>query len=504
LWLLHLSMLKRSLIFIHRWLGVALCVIFLLWFPSGIGMMYWRFPTVTPEDRLERSPKLDPSKVVLSPIEAAAKVGIQPEPAQVRLNTFDGRPVYRFGGRGQGNDVQIVYADTGEEQIEVPQSMLDRAASAWTGQPVSAATVRPVEEVDQWTVQGQFRNLPPLWKYSWPNGEKVYVSEATGEVVQYTTTASRIGAYLGPIPHWLYFTPLRKHGPTWSQLVIWSSAIGTFSALAGVIIAIWMYSPSKQYRYSGAPSSIPYRGQKRWHMVLGLIFGIATATWAFSGMLSMDPFPRSAPRGAGRRGVGSVAAALRGRVEMNDFARRHPRDLLRQVANLPIKELEFTSFAGEAMYAAKLGDGRTQMISLAGETIAGFDHQRIVDIVKRAAPDANAVETPPRSVRSLLSGSRASSPAAGRSGADERRRADPLLHRPQNRARSWRLQQPELGRSLALQRPPLARLSLVVQLPPVVGHRRHCLHVGRDRTVCDLARPLVESHRTQAQTVDVA
>jgi hypothetical protein len=98
-------MLKRSLIFIHRWLGVALCVIFLLWFPSGIGMMYWRFPTVTPEDRLERSPKLDPSKVVLSPIEAAAKVGIQPEPAQVRLNTFDGRPVYRFGGRGQGNDV---------------------------------------------------------------------------------------------------------------------------------------------------------------------------------------------------------------------------------------------------------------------------------------------------------------------------------------------------------------------------------------------------------------
>lgn len=393
MWLLHLPMLKRSLIFIHRWLGVALCVIFLLWFPSGIGMMYWRFPTVTPEDRLERSPKLDPSKVVLSPIEAAAKVGIQPEPAQVRLNTFDGRPVYRFGGRGQGNDVQIVYADTGEEQIEVPQSMLDRAASAWTGQPASAATVRPVEEVDQWTVQGQFRNLGPLWKYSWPNGEEVYVSEATGEVVQYTTTASRIGAYLGPIPHWLYFTPLRKHGPTWSQVVIWSSAIGTFAALAGVIIAIWMYSLSRRYRYFGAPSSIPYRGQKRWHMVLGLIFGIATATWAFSGMLSMDPFPRSASRGAGRRGGGSVAAALRGRVEMDDFARRHPRDLLRHVANLPIKELEFTSFAGEAMYAATLGDGRTQMISLAGEPIAGFDHQRIVDLVKRAAPDANAVET---------------------------------------------------------------------------------------------------------------
>ena len=45
---------KRSLIFIHRWLGIALCVVFLVWFPSGIGMMYWDFPEVTAGDRLER------------------------------------------------------------------------------------------------------------------------------------------------------------------------------------------------------------------------------------------------------------------------------------------------------------------------------------------------------------------------------------------------------------------------------------------------------------------
>ena len=126
---------------------------------------------------------------------------------------------------------------------------------------------------------------------AWPNGEQVYVSQATGEVVQYTTTASRIGAYLGPIPHWFYFTPLRKHGPEWSRVVIWSSGIGTISAILGVVIGIWMYSPSRKYRYAGAPTSIPYRGQKRWHTVFGLIFGIATVTYAFSGMLSMDTFP---------------------------------------------------------------------------------------------------------------------------------------------------------------------------------------------------------------------
>ena len=33
------------------------------------------------------------------------------------------------------------------------------------------------------------------------------------EVVQYTTTGSRLGAYVGAIPHWFYFTPLRENGP---------------------------------------------------------------------------------------------------------------------------------------------------------------------------------------------------------------------------------------------------------------------------------------------------
>ena len=109
------------------------------------------------------------------------------------------------------------------------------------------------------------RDVKPLWKYSWPNGDQVYISEATGEVVQYTTTASRLGAYVGAIPHWLYFTPLRKNGPQWSRVVIWSSGIGTVAAILGIVIGIWMYSPRKRYRYQGAPTSIPYRGQKRWH-----------------------------------------------------------------------------------------------------------------------------------------------------------------------------------------------------------------------------------------------
>jgi uncharacterized membrane protein len=222
--------------------------------------------------------------------------------------------VYRFGG-GRGG-ARIVYADTGEEQTTVSRFMRDRIAASWTGQPASEATVERVTEVDQWTVQGPLRSLRPLWKYSWPNGEQLYIG-AAGEVMQYTTTGSRLGAYVSAIPHWLYFTPLRKHQEFWTTFVIWSAGIGAIAALMGVMIGVWRFSPSRRYRVDGVPARVPYRGQKRWHAILGLVFGIATITWAFSGMLSLDPFPRSEPRaaqtqaGARQRGPG-VAAALRG------------------------------------------------------------------------------------------------------------------------------------------------------------------------------------------------
>ncbi len=377
----------KIVIFVHRWLGVALCLIFLLWFPSGIGMMYWDFPSVSTADRLERSPVLDPASIRVSPLEAYNTLGGVPPATQVGLNTFDGRPAYRVRA---GRDETIVYADTGETRGEVTREMVDRIASRWTRQPVSAARIDRVEDVDQWTVQGALRSRRPLWKYSWPNGEQVYVAQATGEVVQYTTTASRIGAYLGAIPHWLYFTPLRKHQPQWSAFVIWTSGLGTIAAVLGLLVGVWMYSPSKPYRSSGAATSIPYRGQKRWHMIFGLIFGVAAATWAFSGMLSMDPFPT---RSRGRSDDdASVAQALHGRFQLDAFAARHPRDAIAQLAPLAVKELELTSLAGEAVYLAILDGGGTRIVPMHGDSRTEFDRQRIIDIVTGATQRTGGAE----------------------------------------------------------------------------------------------------------------
>lgn len=376
-----LSVIKQFVFFVHRWLGVALCLVALLWFLSGIGMMYWSFPTVDAADRLERAAALDRSKIALSPLEAFARLQAEDLPTQVRLNTLDSRPVYRFRfGRAES----VIYADTGETPDEVSPAMMARVASAWTGQAEGASRAEPVTDIDQWTVQGIFQNRGPLWKYSWPNGEEVYVSEGSGEVVQYTTRATRLGAYLGPIPHWLYFTPLRKHPVEWTNVVVWSSGITAVTLLLGIVAGFWMYSPSKRYRRNGTPTSIPYRGQKRWHMLLGLVFGVAGTTWAFSGLLSMDPFP------IGSSGVMSEAAmniptSLRRAPDLLEFRSKDPRAALAELADLEVKELEPMIAGGEPVYLATLSGGETRIVPLQGPPRLQFEESQIVNAVTSAA-----------------------------------------------------------------------------------------------------------------------
>jgi PepSY-associated TM region len=383
--------LKAAAIFLHRWLGVALCLLFLMWFSSGFVMMYWEYPSVSAADRLIRAPALDPLKIRLSPQQAYSQLKTSWPPDKVLLETFDGRPVYTFRF---GDDEKIVYADDGHEQTDFLPEMTLRVASAWTRQSSGTAKMEELTEEDQWTVSAEFRDLEPIRKYTWPHGEQVYVSTVTGKVVQYTTRATRTGAYFGAIPHWLYFTRLRKHARPWSRLVIWSSGLGTILAMLGIVIGIWIYSPSKRYRYAGVPSSIPYVGQKRWHSILGLSFGLFACAWAFSGMLSMDPFPGT-QEGNLDEVTAKFAAALQGNLpQLDGFAAKPPQEALLQIGPaLQTKQLELASFAGEPWYLATGAQNQTRIVPVAGEAFAQFSKEQIIEVMERAARPATITQT---------------------------------------------------------------------------------------------------------------
>jgi hypothetical protein len=361
-----------------------------MWFASGAILMYWDYPRVSAGDRLKREPALDGSSILFSPARAYDRLQINEPPDEVRIGTFDGRPVYKFFF---GGDQWIVYADNGEEQSEFPPGMTLRVAAAWTGQPPANARVEDNTEEDQWTVAGEFRGVRPLRKYSWPDGDEVYVSTVTGDVVQYTTRASRMGAYFGAIPHWLYFTPLRKHGQGWSWLVIWASGLGTVTAILGIVIGVRMYSHSKRFREGGAPSSIPYTGQKRWHMILGLIFGPLACTWVFSGMLSMDPFPKL-QSGNSDGTEARLTNGLRGvPIQLAAFDAKLPSDVIRHAgSNFEVKELELIGFAGEPYYLATATPQQTLLIPVRGAPSLEFDRMKIVEVLRTAARPAELTQ----------------------------------------------------------------------------------------------------------------
>jgi hypothetical protein len=88
---------RKAMILTHRYLGIALCVPIVMWFVSGIGMMYaGGMPRLTPETRLERLPPLDLTQVRLSPSEAAEHGTMTTRPGRLVLTTIMNRPAYRF------------------------------------------------------------------------------------------------------------------------------------------------------------------------------------------------------------------------------------------------------------------------------------------------------------------------------------------------------------------------------------------------------------------------
>ncbi|MYN00657.1 PepSY domain-containing protein [Pseudoduganella sp. DS3] len=273
---------KRQLHLWHRWLGIVLGLLVLLWFGSGVVMMYVPYPALTEAERQAWLAPIDASAVRVSALQAWQATGVPRLPSAVRLNTVAGRPAFHFQPAA-GKTPQIsVWADTGS----VLQASADLAAAA----APSPAAVRSIEriELDQWTF-GRVSAHRPLHRVTLDDdaGSVLYVSGRTGELVRDTTRSERAWNWAGSVIHWLYFTPLRDKTEPWRLAVMWSSAITFVLALTGMVLGIQRLRLRR--RYKGGRSS-PYKGWQAWHHWLGLGAGTLTLTWLFSGWLSVTPF----------------------------------------------------------------------------------------------------------------------------------------------------------------------------------------------------------------------
>lgn len=348
---------RKALIYTHRWSGILLTAVFVVWFASGVVFMYVGMPTLPADERLARLAPLDLTRLTITPAEAADRIGMSP--TRVRVAMYGDRPVYRLQ---DGGAWRMVFADTGTlaESVSADDAMRIMRAFA----PEHAGTMRydaRLLDSDQWTLQSIIRNQMPLHRIALGDaaGTEYYVSEKSGEPVLRTTARGRFWGYLSAVLHWLYFTPLRRHAEFWNAFVVWSSLIGTGMCAMGIGIGIWRYSVGQRFRLRGTASATPYAGWMRWHHYTGLVFGFFACTWAFSGALSLGPF--EALRGS-RPTVHQRYAATGGPIALAPLTIERIRvsaSVLERAVRA--RELDFFQFQGEPYFVAYAPPGPTEL-----------------------------------------------------------------------------------------------------------------------------------------------
>ena len=362
---------RKFLILTHRYLGIAVCLLFVMWFVSGIAMIFARgMPGLTPEVRLQHLPLLDTGAVKISPAEAAEKALLERSPNRVTLLAVMDRPAYRFSS---GRSTVTVFADSGDvlENVDQPEAM--KIAARFMNVPETQLRYAgELVEPDQWTLEE--RRTLPAHKVTVDDGAhtELYVSEETAEVALLTTRGSRALAWFAAIPHWMYFAPLRQNGPVWRQVVLWTSGAATVLALIGIILGFTQYFTR-------------YAGLMRWHYVTGVLFGVFCVTWVFSGLLSMEPFFWASGGGTGNR----ISQALRG----------GPLDLSRfpKLALLPgnFKEIEFLRIQGEHYYFTRNDSNEPLLVSADSSQSRRdlFSTESLMMRVKQSTPDVPIAES---------------------------------------------------------------------------------------------------------------
>lgn len=272
-----------AIILLHRWLGIAFCLLFAMWFATGIVMHFVPFPSLTEAERFSGLATVDRTQVRMAVHDAVAASGIE-DAVRVRLIQRSDGPVYIVSGPSRlravrafdGQDARVTSSDVA---LAIAQ---DHARSR--GLDAARATVLAQADYDQWSVPNGFDRHRPLFRVALGDaaGTEVYVSSLTGEVVLDTTRHERGWNLAGSVLHWIYPTVLRSNWALWDRVVWTLSLLALIAATLGALLGILQIKLRRRRMFS------PYRGWHALHHLIGLAATVFVLSWIFSGWLSMD------------------------------------------------------------------------------------------------------------------------------------------------------------------------------------------------------------------------
>src|SRR5262249_43482237 len=132
----------------------------------------------------------------------------------------------------------------------------------------------------------------------------------------------------------------------WYRIIVWTSGALCVLGVLGLSLAVTQLKRTRPFNLSKA---IPYSGWMRWHYITGAIFGAFTLTWAFSGLLSMEPFAWT-----NASGLEVPREALTGGpVDLSRFTTLSAETWNRALNGRPIKEIEFVRIQDEPYYLVR-------------------------------------------------------------------------------------------------------------------------------------------------------
>lgn len=263
----------------HRILGSLLSILFAIWFLSGLVMIYHSFPRVNKTDKWSKMENLKDFGNLPAWEEIQASIPAAERIKRITLNENLGQLVF-YIQTDKGN-----YERTADfsERTTVNVTHIRQTVSKWNQSPIER--IDTLYTLEQWIPFGALKQHFPIYKYYFADQDKhqLYVSSKTAEVLQYTNREERCWAWLGAIPHWIYFTSLRQDIDRWIAVVVTLSGIGSLFCLTGLYLGIRdIRLARRQQRLS------PYKKWwYKWHHLVGTFFGVFVLTFCFSGMMSL-------------------------------------------------------------------------------------------------------------------------------------------------------------------------------------------------------------------------
>jgi hypothetical protein len=263
---------------LHRRLGLVLGPAVLLWFLSGLVLLWVPYPGLAEREWFTTAEAIRLQDCCAALDRLLQQLDRSDGIESVRIRMVGGRPVAT--AQFLNGAMAAVTADEAARIAPLPRDWARRAALQFA--PGTSVEDMNLIDHDVWTVHQRFDPYRPLWKVqlSGQSRSVLYVSSVTGDVVQDTTAEERRWNLVGALIHWWYWPWLRRHWAWWDQIVWWVSAAGTATLFAGVLILGREWS--KQNR-TGLMT-----GRWKIHRGLGVIAGASACCWMASGWLSMD------------------------------------------------------------------------------------------------------------------------------------------------------------------------------------------------------------------------